>query len=132
MQFEGRRRVGKAFDLTPIIDMVFLLLIFFMLTSHFVREETLPVELPEASSGSEAPQDRLEVVVSREGHILLHEHIVEKGTLGEVLREELARRADKTVQLRGDRDVPLSELVTVLDAARAAGASGVDILTERP
>ncbi|MFA7617794.1 MAG: biopolymer transporter ExbD [Thiohalomonadaceae bacterium] len=132
MQFEGRRRVGKAFDLTPIIDMVFLLLIFFMLTSHFVREEVLPIDLPEASSGSEVVEDRLELVVSREGHILLHEHIVEKETLQNVLREELAQRTDKNVQLRGDREVPLSELVTVLDAARAAGASGVDILTEQP
>lgn len=132
MQFEGRRRASKSFDLTPIIDMVFLLLIFFMLTSHFVSEEILPVDLPEASSGSEAPQDRLEVVISREGEILLNAQAVEKGTLGEVLREELVRRSDKNVQVRGDRNVPLSDLVTVLDAARAAGASGVDILTEQP
>jgi biopolymer transport protein ExbD len=133
MQFEGRRRVSKVFDLTPIIDMVFLLLLFFMLTSHFVREETLAVDLPAADSGAEAPQDdRLEVVVTREGNVLIHEHIVERVGLAAVLKREISSRRQKVVQVRGDREVPLADLVAVLDAARAAGAEGVDILTTRP
>ena len=51
MQFEGGRRSSHVPNLTPLIDIVFLLLIFFMLTSHFVREDALDIQLPEAESG---------------------------------------------------------------------------------
>jgi biopolymer transport protein ExbD len=56
---------------------------------------------------------------------------VEPATLQAVLRQELSGREDRTLRIRGDQDVSMKLLVAVLDAAHAAGAEGVDILTER-
>lgn len=132
MQFEGRRRSGQTPNLTPLIDIVFLLLVFFMLTSHFVQEQALDIDLPVADSGEAVREDsELEVVINARGHLLVDEHIVETENLEGVLRQQLAGRESKLVRVRGDRGAPLGKAVAVLDAARKAGADGVDIVTER-
>lgn len=133
MQFEGRRRSSGVPNLTPLIDMVFLLLVFFMLTSHFVREESLPVDLPSAESGAPL-KDRevLEIVADAQSRLRIHNRIVEPEDLATALREALAGGDVHTVRLRGDRRATLDVTVTVLDAARSAGAEGVDIVTEEP
>ncbi len=130
MKFEGRRRASAAMNIIPLIDVLFFLVLFFMLSSHFVRQSILPVELPKAQ-GAEAKGEALEVVVTRDGQYLLHDHIVEPGALQQLLRNELAQAQQKTLRVRGDQEVPMKSLVTVLDAAHAAGAEGVDILAER-
>ena len=132
MQFEGRRRSTQAPNLTPLIDIVFLLLVFFMLTSHFVQEQSLNIELPVADSGDAVGEDnQLEVVIAKDGRLLINDHFVEDEALQEVLRSALAGQEDKQVRIRGDRTSPLGRSVTVLDAARRAGASGVDIVSEQ-
>ena len=130
MQFEGRRRLSHIPNLTPLIDIVFLLLVFFMLTSHFVREEVIQVDLPLADSGEMDDTEYLIVTLDAKGRILMHDHFVEQTDLEGRLRSELAARPDKVVRIRGDRASTLGVAVGVLDAARKAGAEGVDIVTE--
>lgn len=132
MQFEGRRRSSKTPNLTPLIDIVFLLLVFFMLTSHFVQQQALNIDLPVADSGEVLVEDnQLEVVLNAEGNFLINEHFVASENLEAVLTEQLNERTDRLVRVRGDRGAPLGLAVTLLDAARKAGASGVDIVTEQ-
>lgn len=129
MQFEGRRRLSHVPNLTPLIDIVFLLLVFFMLTSHFVREENIKVDLPVAQSGEPDDNEYLQVVLDAQSRILLRDHFIDIGELESRLRDELSRQPDKVVRIRGDRAVTLGLAVGVLDAARKAGAEGVDIVT---
>ena len=132
MQFEGRRRTSQGPNLTPLIDIVFLLLVFFMLTSHFVREETIAVDLPETESGEPLEGDELlQVVVDSKGRILIHDHFVELEALEATLRNELAHRKEKVIRVRGDQKATLGIAVRVLDSANKAGAKAVDIVTER-
>lgn len=131
MQFEGRRRSSNVLNLTPLIDVVFLLLVFFMLTSHFVREEKIKVDLPAATSGRSDDSDHLQVVLDRQGQVLIHGHVIEPTDLDAQLRDDLMGRKDRLVRIRGDRAASLGLAVRVLDAARNAGADGVDIVTER-
>ncbi|HKI60353.1 MAG TPA: biopolymer transporter ExbD, partial [Mariprofundaceae bacterium] len=70
MEFEATRRSGQAPNLTPLIDIVFLLLVFFMLTAHFVRDEGLPIELPEAASAISLENNKpVEISISSDGRI---------------------------------------------------------------
>ncbi len=130
MQFEGRRRLSHTPNLTPLIDVVFLLLVFFMLTSHFVREESIKVDLPTARSGVVDDTEHLQVVLDAQGRILMHDHFIDAADLEARLQAELQTRTDKVVRIRGDRTATLGLAVGVLDAARKAGADGVDIVTE--
>lgn len=132
MQFEGRRRGSQIPNLTPLIDIVFLLLVFFMLTSHFVQEQAIDIDLPVADSGEAVEEaELLELVITAEGRFLIDDHFVEEAALVSVLRDKLQQRREKQLRVRGDRGAPLGNAVTVLDAARKAGAVGVDIVTEQ-
>lgn len=130
MQFEGRRRTSHTPNLTPLIDIVFLLLVFFMLTSHFVRDEVLNIDLPEAESGDalDEPQ-QIEVIINEAGEYLINSQIVPVDALENILIEKLKEQKEKVVRIRGDKEVDLGIAIDVLDAARRAGASGIDIVT---
>ena len=132
MQFEGGRRSSHVPNLTPLIDIVFLLLIFFMLTSHFVREDTLNIQLPEAASGQQLDEKKsIEVVINAEEQWLYEGEVVDADKLKQVLREDLSKLEVKRVRIRGDKVSDLGSAVSLLDLVREAGASGVDIVTQK-
>ena len=130
MQFEGRRRTSTVPNLTPLIDIVFLLLVFFMLTSHFVRDEVLNIDLPEADSGEalDEPQ-QIEVIITEEGQYSINSQIVTLESLENILVDKIKDQEEKVVRIRGDKNVDLGIAIGAFDAARKAGASGVDIVT---
>lgn len=133
MQFEGSRRSGQAPNLTPLIDIVFLLLIFFMLTAHFVRDEGIDIQLPQAETAvSHEDEATVVVLLDTKGQIHLAGNIIEASALEAELRQALQGRSKKWVTLRGDRASDLGNAVAILDAARKAGAETVDVVTEKP
>jgi len=133
MKFEGVRRSSDVPNLTPLIDIVFLLLVFFLLTAHFVRDEGIAIQLPEAESAVASDDDLLvEVLVDAEGRIHLDKQEVPSDQLERRIRVALDGKEKKWVTLRGDRGTQLQIVVSVLDAARRAGAESVDVVTEKP
>ena len=132
MQFEGNRRNSHVPNMTPLIDIVFLLLIFFMLTSHFVQDDALNIQLPETESGEQLDEKKsIEIVINAEGQWLYQEQVIDADALFLVLQQGLSKLEDRRVRIRGDRSSDLGSAVTVMDVARRAGATGVDIVTER-
>lgn len=130
MQFEGRRRTSTVPNLTPLIDIVFLLLVFFMLTSHFVRDEVLNIDLPEADSGEPLDEpEQIEIIITEEGQYSVNRQIVTLKELETILADEIKDQKEKVVRIRGDENVDLGIAIGAFDAARKAGASGVDIIT---
>lgn len=134
MQFEGRRRTSNVPNLTPLIDIVFLLLIFFMLTSHFVRDEIIDIDLPEADSGEPLDEfKQIEIVINENGNYSINEQLLTLEELETRLIDELQNQKEKVVRIRGDENVDLGIAIGAFDAARKAGATGVDIVTvDRP
>lgn len=133
MEFEGLRRNNYIPNLTPLIDIVFLLLVFFMLTSHFVRDESITIELPQAESSQEINDDEvLELVVNKQGETLLQGRVIALDNMERELRLLLQNRDKKSLTLRGDRNTNLEQTVALLDIARKAGADAVDIVTLQP
>ena len=133
MGSERRRRSSVVLNLTPLIDIVFLLLIFFMLTSHFIEEQVIPVDLPVADSGSTGEDKRfVEVVITPEGGVLVDGSPVSPEHLEQTLRGALHAPDVRFVRLRGDRAAGLGLAVRVIDAARSAGAESLDIVTRQP
>ena len=132
MQFEGRRRTSHIPNLTPLIDIVFLLLVFFMLTSHFVKDEVIDIDLPEADSSDslDEPQ-QVEIVINEAGEYSINSEIITEEALEDVLIEQLKQQKEKVVRIRGDKEVDLGFAIGAFDAARKAGAVGVDIVTTK-
>ncbi len=137
MQFEGFRRSSHMPNLTPLIDIVFMLLIFFMLTSHFVNQESLNIELPKAETGESLGEDNvLEIIINADGKIDYKNNSYENNAvslekLQAQLRTDLSIASEKNIRIKGDQSVNFGKAVEILDMARKAGASGVDIVTEQ-
>ena len=133
MGFERRRRASSVLNLTPLIDIGFLLLVFFMLTSHFIEDRAIDVDLHKAKNGNEAiEREYVEVVVNSNGELLVDGREVQLEHLEETLRGALHAPETRFVRLRGDHDARLGLAVSVIDAVRAAGAESLDILTRQP
>ncbi len=123
-----RRRREPVINLAPLVDIVFLLVIFFMVTSTFITPETgLPVDLPQAVSGEERPSGAPTVVVSSDGVVHWQGKEVADDQLLSGLRGVLASDPVGTVILRADRKTPHGRVVQVMDIIRRAGAKRVAI-----
>lgn len=119
-------RGSLSFNMTPMIDIVFLLIIFFILSSHFARQETqLELALPEAASGQEAAVDetrRLIVNVMPDGQLQLAGTAVDAAQLQQrIAYESQQSGGDLEVRIRSDRQAPYRQIEPILVACARAG-----------
>ena len=132
--FRRRRRPGRGastVELTPLIDVVLLLLIFFMVSTTFKREAVLAVELPEAQ-GEPRKEDAAEIVVRLDasGTVAVNDEQLPDGEVGTVA-SALARASGERVMVAADAAARHDAVVRVLDAAGRSGLTSVRIVTKR-
>ncbi len=111
--------------MTPMIDVVFLLLIFFLLTSRFVEPHALGVELPKSATATAQTGKPVVVVLRSDGNVLVGDRLVARSRLVEVVREALGDAGRRSVRLEADASASVQGLVDVLDDLSAAGATDV-------
>lgn len=119
-------------ELTPMVDVVFLLLIFFMISTTFVETPGIEVNLPESSARQiEKEPEEFKVYVTREGDIFLGEKQVSFDQLKERLAEAGPQIMEKSFLLLADREAQHGRVVQIMDAARTAGITRLAIATEK-
>ncbi len=120
-------------NLAPLIDVVFLLLIFFMVTTTFERQARLKIELPEASDAPVQMQDqRLEIAISADGRIFIENNETVNNRL-DTVKQALAAAAgsdrERAVVIRADAKTPHQSVVTAMDAVNQLGFANLSIAT---
>lgn len=120
----------QGIDISPLIDVVFILLIFFMVTTTFVKDLKLDIDRPTASSSNTAATDVIRVSIDNNGDIYVDSQQIKLWALQSKLRDLLAQSTEKSVLVITDESVPVSRLVGVVDEARLSGASEVAVATE--
>lgn len=131
--FSNRRSSEEPrVDLTPMVDVVFLLLIFFMISTTFVDTPGISVNLPESSLDvvEKEPQE-LKVFIDAKGQIMLDEKYIGLGQLKQKLASLEDKAAQTTFVLMADRDVRHGLVVEVMEAAKQAGFEQLAIATEK-
>ncbi|MCG5500964.1 ExbD/TolR family protein [Ectothiorhodospira lacustris] len=133
MNFRRRQTEEIGVNLTPLIDVVFLLLIFFMVSTTFDRHSVLQLELPRAESPEqESPPSALDLVIDAQGRYFLDgAELVNTRpeTLRAAMVELLAGRADMPLVIRADARTPHQSVVTAMDVAGRLGVSRLSIAT---
>ncbi len=136
MKFKRQRSQEVGMDLTPLIDVVFLLLIFFMVSTTFTRESHLQVELPEATGkpASSAEVDQIDVVISADGQYLLNDKPLvnnRRETLERGIKELVNTDKSLPFIITADARTPHEYVVRAMDAAGRLGFTKLSITTER-
>ena len=127
--FSRPKRPTLSIDMAPLIDVVFLLLIFFMLTSSFMPP-SLPLTLPQASSKDSSDAAKVIVSLDGEGRISIAETLVSDGEFESLLKIELQKNATSVVHFRGDKSVDYGIFLQFMSRARTAGAQQFQLLHE--
>ncbi len=134
MKFPRKPREPVDINLAPLIDVVFILLLFFVVTTTFTRETQLKVDLPEAVSGTppEVAKTPLEILVGVDGSFALNGKSLSKNDLAslmEALRLESGGDKSLPVMLSADGKAPHQAVVTAMDAASKLGFAHLRITT---
>ncbi|MEA5446605.1 biopolymer transporter ExbD [Gammaproteobacteria bacterium AB-CW1] len=134
MNLRPRRSEDPEVNLTPLIDVVFLLLVFFMVSTTFVREADLEIVLPEASlEGAPEQEERaLEVVVSADGEYAVNSRQLVNNrptTLESAIRRIMEDRRDVPVTIRADANASHQSVVTVMDVVGRLGFARIQVVT---
>ena len=128
--FGTRTKTILGMETSAMTDIVFLLLIFFLLSSSFILRTEIPVSVPKSTSTISQEEDPVVISVTAAGEMFLGDERVTMDELPTALGTRLNSNLSKAVVIRGDEDVPLGTLVEVMDTAKAAGAERMAIATE--
>jgi biopolymer transport protein ExbD len=132
MNFGRHSQDDLTLDVTPLIDVVFLLLIFFMVTTTFASRSGIGVKLPEAQAKERPPGHVVELTLTTKGELFLDKGKVATGGLAAALAATAKAHPGEVVVIRADAAVPHGRVVKAMDAARAAGFHKLAIATRAP
>jgi len=127
LELKPRKRKEANIDIAPLLDMVFVLLIFFVVTSTFTRETGVEVTKPQAQSASQLEKENILIAITRDGTIHINERQVDIVSLSDILKETLAKNPDREAVLIADKNAITEKLVAVIDACTLAGVKKVSI-----
>ncbi|MCU0663292.1 MAG: biopolymer transporter ExbD [Myxococcota bacterium] len=131
MRYLRKKDASAGIDISPLIDMVFILLIFFMVSSTFVKDMKIEIERPGAASSQLASTKAIRVHLDRTGGVYIDGQPVKPWMLQSRVRDLIKSGAAATVLVVTDRLVPAEKLVEVVDQCRLGGAADVGVATER-
>lgn len=117
-------------DMGPLMDIMFILLIFFVVTSSFTRETGVDVTKPQAQSASQLEKENLLIAITREGTIHINERQVDLASLQDILKQSLAKTPDREAVIIADKGSETGVLVQVIDACNLSGVKKVSIAAQ--
>ena len=124
---QHRPRRKASIDLTPLVDVVFLLLIFFLVTSQFT-EPTAALDLPVGAAGPEPLPDAIRIELDATGLLMVDGETIADAALNDLFRNAAAEDPSRRVQFFGDESIEYGRFVEILDRARSAGITNFAII----
>lgn len=131
MRLKQENGLLTVFSFSSLTDIVLLLLIFFLLSSSFVIQPGIRVQLPKAETAESIDERQLTLTLTEQGELFLNSRAVTLQTLGRELSEAMSG-TDQVIVINADRNVSLQSTVQVIDIAKTVGASRFLIATEPP
>ena len=131
MRFKKRLKPSVRIDMTPMIDAVDLLLIFFMITSSIIKDPSININMPKAESSESQPDKDLVVTLGKTGELFLNETKILKKNLYRTLKYLHKKNGRNYLIIRADEGADYGKVVNLLDIARLAGIENAALATRR-
>ena len=122
-----RERKKPELNIAPLVDMVFLLLIFFLVSTTFSRETGVGVRKPKAKTASYLSRESILVAVTKEGTIHINNRKVDIETLHSIIKDTLEERQDSPVIIIADKHSLTGRIIEVMDECKSAGAQNLSL-----
>jgi biopolymer transport protein ExbD len=126
-----KKRYAVQMPMTSLIDIVFMLLIYFLLTTNFMVDEGIKIKLPQAKAAAPQTEEVITVFVDSQGRSFINEEEVSMDRLFDRLKKKIGNKENELVVVRADRALILNKAVKVMDIAKAAGAGRLCLATEK-
>ena len=129
--FSSRTKSGRRvlINITSLIDVIFMLLLFFVISTTFLDQQSMKLELPAAKTADSQESQAYTLYLAQDGSLRLNEQQVTFDNLSATLKEALPKMADGALSLFADRSIPHGQVVKAMDAARQAGVKKLMIGT---
>ncbi|AEF04487.1 biopolymer transporter ExbD [Alteromonas sp. KS69] len=121
-----------AIDMTPMLDVVFIMLIFFIVTASFVKEAGIDVNRPEAATAVKKDRANILIAISDKGEIWINKRRIDERAVQANIERLHAENPQGTVVIQADKESTTETLIKVMDASRAAGVFDVSIAAQEP
>jgi biopolymer transport protein ExbD len=121
MQFRIKRYIKPVINIASLVDVLFLLLIFFMVTSAFVEQPNIKLELPSTRHSEVSKLENMVLTIARDGKLFLQDRPVDKKNLEKELRRVVLDTGDEVLVLKADKFVPYGVVIDIMDAVKGAG-----------
>ena len=129
MEFRRRRRSERRLDITALIDVVLLLVIFFMISTSFIVQPGIKVKLPEAGTREEGAYEDLVVLITKEGELYYRDAKVTDAELRQRLEADARAEGESVLVIKADEQALHGRVVKVMDMAKAEGITRLAIAT---
>ena len=131
MKFKRNLKIKASIPTVGLADIVFLLLIFFIISTTFVSQPAINIKLPEAMTKELEPTETLMIFLDAEGHLYINEEEIswEKDLAG-ILKTKIYASRDKLVVIKADRSVDFGRVVKIMDIAKQSGAHRLAVATQ--
>jgi biopolymer transport protein ExbD len=129
MEFYRAKRRRPFLNVTSLIDVQFLLLIFFMVSSTFVEQPNIKLELPRATHAEVSDIESLTVTITQTAQIYFRDRPVAKGDLPALLLAEVTKQGNRSLVIKADKNVPHGRVIEVLDIAKGVGFTRIVLPT---
>lgn len=128
--FPRKRKIKNEISMIPVINLVFLLLIFFMVTGTMEQPEIVPIELPEAKSGKVLDEGKVVIILGQHGEVLVNDDLTDMASLRLTLPERIKQTPNAVVSLKADVEVPAHQAIEVMELVRKAGGQNLSLVTQ--
>ena len=119
-------------NLTSLIDVLFILIIFFAVSSTFLEQPGIELKLPEAESSEAYPEQKAVIYVDHEGNVFLNDDSIELGALADAVESLISTQTEKSVILRADSGARHGTVISIMDLLRKRGIYKIIVSTEKP
>ena len=131
IELERHKRPIRPISLVPLINVVFLLLIFFLVAGTIKRFETVDVSIPQAVSGEVLDEGHVQVVLGRHDEVVINDELVALDSIEPIIAKALSGHPNRLITVKADARMKASRMIEVMNSIKAAGGVNVSLVTQQ-